>query len=63
MLKYLPIALASIVSICVGYLFSPEPVAFLMFSATVLVTVALALLIRLSWSNKLYARLKEGSTD
>jgi len=59
MMRHIPLVLAFLASLYVGSLFSPNTVALLMFSATILLTLTLALLIRLVWRNSLYGK----STD
>ena len=59
MIRYVPLALAFLASVCVGLLYSPDLAMFLVFSTTVLGTLALALLIRLAWGNRLYRRLEK----
>jgi len=59
MMRHIPLVLSFLASLYVGSLFSPNTVALLMFSATILLTLTLALLIRLVWRNSLYGK----STD
>jgi len=63
MIRYIPLALAFLASVYVGSLFSPDPVTLLSFSITVLLTLVLAILIRLAWSKRLYRKLERPSDD
>jgi len=63
MTRYIPLVLAFLASVYVGLLFSPDLLAFLTFSMTVLLTLTSALLIRLAWRNKLYGKLEDDSAD
>jgi len=63
MMRYIPLVLAFSASLYVGSLFSPNTVALLTFSATILLTLTLALLIRLAWRNSLYGKPEGNSAD
>jgi hypothetical protein len=63
MMRYVPLVLAFLASLYVGFLFSPDAVALLTFSIIVLLTLTLALLIRLAWSNSLYGKFEGDSGE
>ncbi len=61
MMRHIPLVLAFLASVYVGFLFSPDSPALWAFSTTILLALTLALLIRLACRNNLYSKLEAGS--
>jgi hypothetical protein len=57
---YTALALAFFTTLIIGQSLSPDQATLLVFTSTILSTIALALIIRLAWTRKLYGNDKSG---
>jgi hypothetical protein len=58
--SYTSLGLALLTTLLIGQYLSPDQATLLVFTSTILSTIALGLIIRLAWTRKLYANDKSG---